>query len=302
VRSGSLADLKYGNYIMNSRAKFSLYGDEPYLISFSGGRSSGYMLHEILEENNGLPEQAHILFANTGKEMPETLDFVAECAERWNVNIAWLERCYGDDGVVSFRIVNRDTASMNGEPFAELINRKHMLPNVVMRFCTEELKINTMFRYMRSIGIKKKDLTDVIGIRYDEPRRVAKMQARNEREKFETIAPLADAKVTKYDVADFWRRQSFDLKLPNNNGTTPLGNCDLCFLKGEQKISSIIRDYPALAEWWFKQEAKIKKGSLEDGGRPENASFIKRMPYRALPGSNTRDLLNIEIECLGCTD
>ncbi|MCF6256163.1 MAG: phosphoadenosine phosphosulfate reductase family protein [Gammaproteobacteria bacterium] len=281
---------------------YQLYDDEPYLVSFSGGRSSGYMLHNLVKENNGLPEQAHVLFANTGKEMEETLDFVAECAERWSINIVWLEHCYNDDGVVSFRIVNRDTASMNGEPFEELISRKHMLPNVVMRFCTEELKIKTMFRYMRSVGINKKDLTNVIGIRYDEPRRVAKVKARNEKEKFETIAPLVDAKITKHDVGAFWKSQSFDLKLPNNNGTTPLGNCDLCFLKGEKKISSIIRDYPTLAKWWFDQEDRIQKGSAENGGKTENASFIKRIPYRALPGANMHDLLNIEIECFGCTD
>ncbi len=281
---------------------YQLYTDEPYLISFSGGRSSGYMLYNLLKANNGLPEQAHVLFANTGKEMPETLDFVAECAEKWNVNIVWLERCYADDGVVSFKKVSRDTASINGEPFEELINRKNILPNVAIRFCTEELKINTMFRYMRSIGIKKKDLTNVIGIRYDEPRRIAKMKVRNNENKFETIAPLSDAKITKHDVCSFWKLQSFDLRLPNNNGTTPLGNCDLCFLKGEKKISSIIRDYPALAEWWFTQEDKIRKGSAENGGKPENASFIKRIPYRALPGANMDHLLNIEIECLGCTD
>jgi len=281
---------------------YELYDNEPYLISFSGGRSSGYMLHNLLEANNGLPGQAYVLFANTGKEMPETLDFVAECAERWRVNIIWLEHCYGDDGKVSFRVVNRDTASMNGEPFEELIGKKHMLPNVVTRFCTEELKINPMFRYMRSIGIKKKNLTDVIGIRYDEPRRVAKMRARNEVEKFETIAPLAEAKVDKYEVGSFWKAQPFDLKLDNNNGTTPLGNCDLCFLKGEKKISSIIRDHPYLAEWWFQQEDRIQKGCRDAGGNIENASFIKRIPYRALPGANIDDLLNIEIECLGCTD
>lgn len=32
-----------------------------------------------------------VVFANTGKERPETLDFVQECAERWDVPIPWLE-------------------------------------------------------------------------------------------------------------------------------------------------------------------------------------------------------------------
>ena len=56
-------------------------------IAFSGGRTSAYMLHHILEANGGLPERAVVSFQNTGREMPETLDFVQECGDRWGVRI-----------------------------------------------------------------------------------------------------------------------------------------------------------------------------------------------------------------------
>ena len=46
-------------------------------IAFSGGRTSAYMLHHILEANGGLPERVEVTFQNTGREMPQTLDFVA---------------------------------------------------------------------------------------------------------------------------------------------------------------------------------------------------------------------------------
>ena len=45
-------------------------------ISFSGGRTSAFMLHQILEANNGLPDRAKVIFTNTGREMEQTLDFV----------------------------------------------------------------------------------------------------------------------------------------------------------------------------------------------------------------------------------
>ena len=48
-------------------------------IAFSGGRTSGYMLYKILEANNGLPDRAKVIFTNTGREMPETYDFIQEC-------------------------------------------------------------------------------------------------------------------------------------------------------------------------------------------------------------------------------
>jgi len=56
----------------------------PAVISFSGGRTSGYMLKHILDAHGGtLPDDIIVSFQNTGKEMPETLDFVRDCGERW---------------------------------------------------------------------------------------------------------------------------------------------------------------------------------------------------------------------------
>ena len=42
----------------------------PSLISFSGGRTSGYMLYQILKAHNGkLPDDVFVVFAKTGKEI-----------------------------------------------------------------------------------------------------------------------------------------------------------------------------------------------------------------------------------------
>jgi predicted phosphoadenosine phosphosulfate sulfurtransferase len=61
--------------------------DDLTCISFSGGRTSAYMLWRVLQSNGGLPSNAKILFANTGKECEETLDFVNDCATHWGVAI-----------------------------------------------------------------------------------------------------------------------------------------------------------------------------------------------------------------------
>ena len=61
-------------------------------IAFSGGRTSAYMLHRIVLANGGLPEdRVEVTFQNTGKERPETLDFVQEVGQRFGVLITWLE-------------------------------------------------------------------------------------------------------------------------------------------------------------------------------------------------------------------
>ena len=50
------------------------------------------MLKKILEAHDHvLPNNVQVVFANTGKEMPQTYDFVKNCEVKWNVKIHWLE-------------------------------------------------------------------------------------------------------------------------------------------------------------------------------------------------------------------
>ena len=111
----------------------------PTCISFSGGRTSGYMLWLTLQAHGEkLPDDTHVVFANTGKEEEATLRFVRDCAERWGVPIVWVEYRPDGDG---WTTVDFHTASRNGEPFDALIRKRNYLPNPVARFCTVELKI-----------------------------------------------------------------------------------------------------------------------------------------------------------------
>ena len=121
-------------------------------ISFSGGRTSAYMLYKVLEAHDmSLPEGAGCCFANTGKEDENTLRFVHECETRWNVPIVWLE---WRAEAPKFAIVNYETASRNGEPFEQCIAHYKKLPNPAQRWCTGQLKIRTIHRYLRSLGWK----------------------------------------------------------------------------------------------------------------------------------------------------
>jgi len=225
----------------------------PALVSFSGGRTSGYMLWRIVQAHGGaLPDDVKVTFANTGKEMPQTLDFVRDCGERWGVEIVWLERLpslFGD----RLRRVDHKSAARNGEPFAALIAERKFLPNPVTRFCTSELKIRVMRDYARSLGWDEWD--NIVGLRADERHRVARATAQT-RERWTTVCPLAEAGVTVRDVADFWAAQEWGLALPTPNGRTPNGNCDLCFLKPLATITGVMRDDPSRADWWIEQEEK----------------------------------------------
>ena len=222
------------------------------LISFSGGRTSGFMLHEILKANDGLPERCKVLFANTGREMPETLDFVQECSERWNVPITWLE--YNRrDSKVTFDVVNHNSASRKGEPFESMLTSAKILPNVHRRFCTQELKVRTIKRYLVSQGWTQ--WVQAIGIRKDEGRRIKVSKEK----RWENWYPLNDAGATKSEVMGFWNLQNFTLNLYGPNGVTPKGNCDGCFLKSEATLAMMWREHPDRMQWWADMEARRSK-------------------------------------------
>jgi 3'-phosphoadenosine 5'-phosphosulfate sulfotransferase (PAPS reductase)/FAD synthetase len=241
----------------------------PAVIAFSGGRTSGYMLKQIIDAHGGtLPDDVVPVFCNTGKEHDATLDFVRDCAERWNVRIRWVE--YRAAPVPADRWVEVDhaTASRDGRPFADLIGIKSYLPNPVTRFCTSELKIKASMRFVAATLTFDEMHSRAVGLRADEPRRVAGLRARYETGKDGKDGkdgwpcfPLYEAGATKGDVAAFWRAQPFDLGLPMAaDGTTPMGNCDLCFLKAFGKISSIIAREPQRAVWWAAQEQRVGNG------------------------------------------
>jgi 3'-phosphoadenosine 5'-phosphosulfate sulfotransferase (PAPS reductase)/FAD synthetase len=221
--------------------------DEPTCISFSGGRTSAYMLWRVLQSNNGLPDDAIVCFANTGKEDEATLQFVHDCETQWNINIHWLEFT-GDDP--KYKVVNFESAARNGEPFEKLIHLRKMLPNVRARFCTAELKIRTMSRFTKSIGIN--EYQNLIGIRADEERRAVRMKPDSNRESVRM--PLHEAGIKKQDVLNFWKENNFDLDLPIIDGETIGGNCDLCFLKSMPKIITLVKQNPEKAIWWAKME------------------------------------------------
>lgn len=103
--------------------------------------------------------------------------------------------------------------------------------------------------------------------------------------------PLASAGIGAQDVAHFWRAQPFDLKLPNNNGKTMHGNCDLCFLKPAAQLVSLISEQPSRALWWAEQERA--GGATFRNDRPNYAQMTKF-------AADQRDMFDADEEGAAC--
>ncbi len=222
------------------------------VINFSGGRTSAMMT--ILEYKQG----DIVLFCDTGREHEKTYKFIHDFEAHEKIPVIWLKYEGG---------------------FKKLISRRKMIPNIMMRFCTIELKIKTARRYLRSLGIHK--YQNIIGFRHDEQKRIKGFK--EYWKSVETFFPLNTVNITKPDVLDYWSKKTYDLETPSI-----LGNCDLCFLKGKNAIISIMRQYPELADKWIEDEEMM------------NATYIKGVSYKQLlemsklPVIKQIDLFNVE--------
>ena len=268
--------------------------------SMSGGRSSAYMVHRLLEERGGLPAHCRIVFANTGKERAETLDFIARCEVEWGVSVDWLE--YRDRGEGArprhdFEQVDYATASRDGQPFEQMVRAKRRLPSPLYRLCTSELKIRTIERFLtRGLGWPKPGPQHraLLGLRWDEPKRWRKALY----EECVTDYPMVHWKTTREDVLAFWRRMPFDLALPDG---VEWSNCDLCFLKRAGHLRSIARREPGRLKWWEDLEREAGEWRAQRQLRkPEMAQWNPRIAYADLADGAQGALALDETEQLPC--
>ena len=204
------------------------------VCTFSGGRTSAFMGQFINNYSKYDEFDKVFIFANTGKERQETLDFINKCDIEWNLNVVWLEAdVIHEKGIgTRYKVVNYNTASRKGEPFEAML-KKYPLPNNFASNCTRELKLSPINKYVKSLGYD--EVYTAMGIRYDERHRMS-----NEAQKNNIIYPLInDVQVDTKFIRSWWDKQPFDLQLKDYEG-----NCDLCFKKSIKKRLTIIKDNP----------------------------------------------------------
>lgn len=236
------------------------------LVSFSGGRTSGYMTWRILQEWRDKYDDIVVLFANTGLEHEKTLEFVHNCDKHFGFNTVWLEAVIrqGKGNGTRHKIVDFESASRAGKPFADAID-KYGIPNVAAPRCTENLKTFPMRSYVRDVlGHKRLDYKQCVGIRVDEIDRMSEPGMRAG-----VIYPLIEWGVTKTMVMDWWASQSFDLDLPEH-----LGNCVACFKKSDRKLLTIAKYHPEYFEFPARMEEKYRY-KMENSGKYYNKVFYR---------------------------
>lgn len=219
--------------------------DKVLIISFSGGRTSGYMTHELLKQKDQWKDII-VIFANTGQEHEKTLEFINKCDENFGFNTIWIEADINKQKGKGTRakVVNFKTASRKGEPFEQMI-AKYGIPFSKSPICTRELKQYAIQAHLRNI-CPKSERTMAIGIRADEAGRMAKNAVSEN-----LCYPLIDWGVDKQDVLDWWEDQDFDLEIPEH-----MGNCVWCWKKSYKKLMTIMVEDPQAFDFPERMEKK----------------------------------------------
>ena len=252
---------------------------------FSGGRTSAF-LAKFMKENINYKDCIFV-FMNTGKEREETLKFADKCDKEFNLNLVYLEALINDEKGkgTTYKIVNFESASRNGEPFEEML-KKYPLPNNIASNCTRELKQRPIDAYLRD-NYKSFDIIKVVGIRADEAHRKS-LNSKIEK----VIYPLCDElKVDGKFIRNWWEKQSFDLQLKDYQG-----NCDLCFKKSLKKRLTIIKENPEIAKWWLEMEQKYSVENIPRFDLRTNKSIEELIEMAKRPFTSAKDLHELSKE------
>jgi hypothetical protein len=250
-----------------------------YVVLFSGGRTSAFLAKYMKEHPHY--KNCIFVFMNTGKEREETLKFADKCDKEFGLNLVYLEALVNNKKGkgTTYKIVDFETASRNGEPFEAML-KKYPLPNNVASNCTRELKQRPIDAYLRDY-YKDFDIIKVVGIRADEAHRKS-VNAEIEK----VIYPLCDeVKIDSRFIRNWWQQQSFDLELKDYQG-----NCDLCFKKSLKKRLTIIKENPQSAKWWLEMEQKYSSEEIPRFDLRTNKSIKELIELSKKPFTKAQDL------------
>lgn len=214
------------------------------IVSFSGGRTSAYMAYKIQNSAEYQDFEKVYVFANTGKEREETLEFVHKCDQEWNLKLFWIEADINPEkGIgVDFKLVDFASANRTGKPFEDSI-RKYGIPSQHNPHCSRDLKTIPIEKFAKRL-FKKYEMA--IGYRMDETKRINPKTAKQK--KF--VFPLVDVWPTwNIQVRRFWDTMPFDLRLKDYQG-----NCDLCWKKSQRNRLTILSENPAIGNQWQRWE------------------------------------------------
>ena len=203
-----------------------------HIVSFSGGRTSAYLVYLMMKEG----VDVEFIFCDTGAEHPNTYAFIKQCVSYFDINLTCLKSIVNQEkGIgVTYKIVDVDSIGWDLSMFAD-ISKKYGAPyNPGGAHCTQHLKTIPFYKYCDD-EFGKGNYTTWLGIRVDEMRRLKPKKG---------VKYLAElSQMDKNGILGFWRDMPFDLDLDEW-----LGNCVFCIKKPVNRVALATLSEPELAK------------------------------------------------------
>lgn len=231
-----------------------------HIVSFSGGRTSAYLVHLMEEKRKIEGLNVKYVFMDTGAEHPLTYKFVKDVVNYYGIDLicirAAIPPTLGEG--ITYDLISVDEIGFDLSIWQKNIN-KYGIPNVSIPKCTDRLKTVPFYKWLKDNVTG--DYIDWLGIRIDEPRRL------KTKDNVRYLAEISDFE--KQDIIDFWGDMPFDLELKHEC----LGNCVFCIKKSPNKIALAERYEPEIFEQFHRM---IESPDV----RKMNSSFPDNAMYR----------------------
>ena len=140
------------------------------VVSFSGGRTSAYLCHLVIEIFGR--ENVDFIFMDTGAEHPKTYEFIRKVNDEFGLDLVCLR---GDFSLplgagVRYHVVDINDIGPDLKPYKEMME-KYGVPYTGGMFCTDRMKLKPFKKYSDDT-YGKGNYETWLGIRFDEPKRL----------------------------------------------------------------------------------------------------------------------------------
>lgn len=280
-----------------------------HVVSFSGGRTSAYMVYliEEMRKSGEFTGNVEYIFMDTGAEHPKTYEFIKRCVEHFDIKLTCLQGDFEQAIGVghSYKIVGLDDLKhdmING-PFGRLM-AKYGVPTVASAWCTSRMKEETHDKYCND-KYGKGNYKTWLGIRFDEPARLVGLSTyrqlksaglsdifiskcfadavqsdgllcESELVKEAALGKLGDGLNYLASLTDDEKIDIIDFwsRMPFDLEIDEhLGNCVFCFKKSINKVALAARDEPDLAAHFIDAIGVASDRVTEKTGIPKGVMF-----------------------------
>ena len=251
------------------------------MVTVSGGRSSARMARHIQTSEKYKEYEKVFVFANTGKERPETIEFLKKIENEWSIPLVKIEGVYSEImGVgVRFKIVDWENLDMSGRVYEEAVKHKNKgdfkgLPHKDAPYCSEMLKtlpckklcdeIFGVNNYIKAIGYRKEDM----------PRRISFGEIKSDKSRIFPLLTDFNFPIGQSYLNKWWDKQPFKLGIHGK-----LGNCEDCWKKSDATLIDNIRFGTRFIDWNRRMEHEYDNTSFRGNKSIDDLVKMAELPF-----------------------